>query len=156
VPLPRAPGAIELSSPAFASGGSLPQRFTCDGARVPPPLRIAAVPARARELALVVDDPDAPGGDFPHWELYALPPSTRSIEPGRLPSGAREGRNGFGKRGYGPPCPPAGDEPHRYVFVLYALSAPARLPSGASADEVLAVATRTAIARGMLTGRYGR
>ena len=156
VPLPQAPSQIALTSPVFTDGGTLPRGVTCDGAGSPPPLRIRGVPAGARELALVVDDPDAPGGEFPHWELYALPPSTRSIDPGRLPSGAREGRNGFGKTGYGPPCPPKGDDPHRYAFVLYALSAPIKLPAGASADDVLNAVKPVAIARGTLTGKYGR
>jgi Raf kinase inhibitor-like YbhB/YbcL family protein len=156
VPLPQAPGGIALTSPAFSDGGSLPRRYTCDGAGDVPPLRIAGVPAKARELALLVDDPDAPGGEFPHWELYGLPPSTRSIDAGNLPSGAREGRNGLGRNGYAPPCPPGGDEPHHYVFVLYALSAPVKLPAGASADDVLGAVTPLGLARGVLTGRYAR
>jgi Raf kinase inhibitor-like YbhB/YbcL family protein len=151
-PLPIARPAIELSSPAIARGGPIDREFTCDGPGNPPPLRVATVPKRARELALFVTDPDAPGGDFPHWSVYGIPPSATSITP----RSGREGRNGFGKPGYGPPCPPKGDKPHRYAFVVYALKTPIGLPAGASPDEVLTAIRSKAIASGTLVATYGR
>jgi Raf kinase inhibitor-like YbhB/YbcL family protein len=152
LPLPLAPPSIEVKSPAVAIGGPLAREFTCDGAGHPPPLRIAHVPRRARELALFMSDPDAPGGDFPHWSVYGIPELASTVEP----DGARQGRNGFGKVGYGPPCPPEGDKPHRYAFVVYALKSPIGLPAGASPDEVLAAIKTRAIARGTLITTYAR
>lgn len=108
--------AFVLSSPAFAQGEPLPARYTCDGRNVSPPLRWTAPPRGAVSLALMVTDPDAPGGAFVHWRLTGIPPATRA-----LPAGSRAGgRNSFGKTGYGGPCPPRG-QAHRYVFELRAL-----------------------------------
>lgn len=108
--------AFVLSSPAFAPGEPMSSRFTCDGRDVSPPLRWTAPPRGTVSLALTVTDPDAPGGPFVHWRLTRISPSARA-----LPEGSRAGgRNGFGKTGYGGPCPPRG-QAHRYVFELRAL-----------------------------------
>lgn len=141
---------LSLSSPALTAGATLPRRYTCDGTGTPPPLAIAGVPRTARSLAVVVDDPDAPGGDFTHWVVFDLPPSTRS-----LPAGGREARNGLGRVGYGAPCPPPGAR-HRYVFSAYALSAPIELPNGAPAETVRAAIGRSALASGTFVSRYAR
>lgn len=121
--------ALSITSEAFEMGAEIPEKYTCDGADVAPPLTINGVPAEARTLALVVDDPDAPDPAAPkrtwvHWVLYDLPPAAARIpEGGRdLPPGARPGTNDFGRTGYGGPCPPVGR--HRYFFKLYALDAP--------------------------------
>jgi Raf kinase inhibitor-like YbhB/YbcL family protein len=155
-PPPSAPDRIRLTSPAFAPGGSIPERFTCDGEDVSPPLRWSGVPAAARSLALLLEDPDAPGGTFVHWTLFALPPSSAGLSAGDVPADAREGENSFGEQGYRGPCPPEGDEPHRYVFVLYALRSALDLDAGASPSEVRAAVGDRALARGRLTGRFGR
>jgi Raf kinase inhibitor-like YbhB/YbcL family protein len=155
-PPPAAPAAIRLSSSAFSDGALIPRRFTCDGGDVSPPLAWEGVPAAARSLALLVEDPDAPGGTFVHWTLFNLPPTTRALDAGRVPAGAREGKNSFGHRGYGGPCPPKHKPPHRYVFTLYALRSDLGLDAGASPDDVRAAIGRRALARGQLTGRYGR
>jgi Raf kinase inhibitor-like YbhB/YbcL family protein len=108
---------MKLTSTAFAEGQAIPKLYTCDGKNVSPPLAWTGVPAAAKVLALMVDDPDAPGGDFTHWIVFNLPPSTHS-----LPEGAKlasQGLNDFAKLGYGGPCPPNGR--HRYIFHLYAL-----------------------------------
>lgn len=120
--------ALTLRSPAFESQGTIPPRFTCDGEDASPALAWDGVPAAARSLALVVDDPDAPDPAAPtrvfvHWVLYDIPPDAGGL-PGsavrdQLPSGAREGTNDWNRRGYGGPCPPVGR--HRYFFKLYAL-----------------------------------
>jgi Raf kinase inhibitor-like YbhB/YbcL family protein len=154
-PPPAAPDQVRLTSPAFEDGAPIPSRFTCDGEEVSPPLAWSDVPAEARSLALLVEDPDAPGGTFVHWTLYAVSPDAGGVEAGRLPDGAREGENSFGDSGYGGPCPPEGDEPHRYVFTLYALRSDPGLDAGASPDEVREAVADAAIARGQLTGRFG-
>ena len=116
---------LKLSSSAFAHRGQIPDQYTCDGANTPPPLQWSNVPAGAKSLALIVDDPDAPDPKAPthtfvHWVVYNLPPSATSLGEGRqLPAGAREGANDSKKIGYIGPCPPVGR--HRYFFKLYAL-----------------------------------
>src|ERR1043166_8874141 len=108
---------MTLSSSAFANNGAIPAKYTCDGANVSPPLTIAGVPPGAKSLALTLDDPDAPGGSFGHWLVGKIPPSTPSIGEGQH-LGVEE-QNGFGKPGYGGPCPPSGL--HHYAFTLYAM-----------------------------------
>jgi Raf kinase inhibitor-like YbhB/YbcL family protein len=120
--------ALTLTSPAFTHQGSIPAKYTCDGDDVSPPLAWTGVPAGAKSLALIVDDPDAPDPKAPkrtwvHWVLYNLPAAdsslTEAADAGRLPTGAREGTNDWPRVGYGGPCPPIGR--HRYFFKLYAL-----------------------------------
>jgi hypothetical protein len=155
-PAPSAPATLRLSSPAFAAGGTIPARFTCDGANESPPLAFGGVPAGARQLALSMDDPDAPGGDFTHWLLYRVPPRTRALAAGAVPPGAAQGRNSFGRSGYSGPCPPKGDRPHRYRLVLYALRRPLALAPGASPDAFRAAVSGAALAEGTLRGTYSR
>jgi Raf kinase inhibitor-like YbhB/YbcL family protein len=155
-PPPRAPARMALSSPAFASGATIPVRFTCAGAGTSPPLRWSGVPAAARSLALLVEDPDAPGGTFVHWTLYALKPGLRALAAGAVAAGARQGANSAGGTGWTPPCPPGGDRPHRYVFTLYALSRPLGLAAGAAPGAVHDAVARVALARGELVGRFQR
>src|ERR671921_2460803 len=94
-PLPKAGASIELQSPAFRDGGAIPARFTCDGRELSPSLRWSGVPPRARELALVVEDADA--ARFVHWTVLGIPPSTSRLAEGRVPKGASETDNSFGK-----------------------------------------------------------
>lgn len=152
--LPAAPETLRVASPAFGDEASIPKRFTCDGPGVSPPLAFLDVPPRARELALVVEDPDA--GRFVHWTVLQIPPETALMAEGRVPPGAVETENGFGDRGWGGPCPPEEDAPHRYVFALYALDAPVDVGADASADEIREAIAGAAIGRGTLTGRFGR
>ncbi len=154
-PPPRAPATMTLRSPAFADGGTIPVVYTCAGRGLAPPLRWSGVPASARALALVMEDPDAPGGTFVHWVLVDLPPRTSALRGGAPPP-ARALGNSFGRRGYGGPCPPEGDRPHHYVFRLYALDAPLRLAASTSPGDVRTAIGRHAIASGRLTGRFGR
>ena len=153
-PLPQARARVALTSPAFADGATIPERYTCSGAGESPPLAWAGVPAAAKELALLVEDPDA--GRFTHWTVLAIPPSDHGAPAGRPPRGGVEAENSFGKDGWGGPCPPGGDDPHRYVFTLYALDAPLGLGAGASPDAVRRAIAAHALARGTLTGRFGR
>src|SRR6266536_2230915 len=130
---PEAAMTITLSSTAFAEGDDIPRRYTCDGENVSPPLSFAGVPADSQDLALLVEDPDAPGGTFVHWVAWGIDPGQPHIAAGAPTPGS--GKNGFGGTGYRGPCPPAG-KPHRYVFTVYALSAPLDLAAGASADAL--------------------
>ena len=152
--LPRAPESVRVSSPAFEGGETIPKRFTCDGEDVSPALAFDGVPPRARELALVVEDPDA--DRFVHWTVLRIPPDTAAMAEGGVPPGSIETENSFGDRGWGGPCPPEGDDPHRYVFAVYALSRPLGLDADASADEVRTAMGEAAISRGRLTAEYGR
>jgi Raf kinase inhibitor-like YbhB/YbcL family protein len=156
VPTPDVPDRIAVTSPAFADGGTIPTRYSCEGDEISPPLRWTGVPGDARELALVVDDPDAPGGTFVHWVLFKLSPDHKGLNDGEVPAEARQAENSNGKRAYAGPCPPPGDDPHHYRFALYALRSPLSEKDGASADSVLAAVDDAAIARGQLVGRFGR
>jgi Raf kinase inhibitor-like YbhB/YbcL family protein len=120
--------ALALTSPAFEHNGAIPSVHTCEGRDVSVPLAWSGVPAGTRSLALIVDDPDAPDPSAPkmtwvHWVLYNIPPSADGLAQGAsadaLPKGTLEGRNDWGRTGYGGPCPPIGR--HRYFFKLYAL-----------------------------------
>jgi Raf kinase inhibitor-like YbhB/YbcL family protein len=154
-PAPAAPPGIELTSTAFEANQPIPERYTCDGDEVSPPLEWADVPAGTKSLALLMEDPDAPSGTFVHWTVFDIPPTTRSFEQGKTPAGSREGENTFGKTGYGGPCPPEGDKAHRYVFSLYALRAEPDLEAGAKPDAVHEAVSK-AIARGQLIGMFKR
>lgn len=144
---------ITVSSTAFTDGGTIPRRYTCDGEDVSPPLRVAGIPSGTQELAVLVEDPDAPRGRFVHWVAWGLDPSTATLQQAATPPGT--GTNGFGRRGYGGPCPPRG-APHRYVFTVFALSRRLHLPPGASADQLRRAVADATIAEGRLVGRYGR
>lgn len=136
----------------------MPQRYTCDGANCSPPLNWGDVPARARSLAILCDDPDAPNGTWRHWAAYDIPTQQTSLEEG---AGARPGLaqavNDFGRIGYGGPCPPHGDGPHRYQFRLLALSRDAlSLPQHAKCEAVQHAARSCLVAEAQLVGVYAR
>ena len=149
-PARTAPATLVLTSPAFEDGGRIPDRYTCEGANLPPPLQWSGVPDDARALALVVTDPDAPGGTYAHWIVLDLPLETVALGAGKLPRGARQARNSAGQTRYDGPCPPSGT--HRYRFVVYALRTPLALDDDADSDRALAAIDETAIARGILVG----
>jgi Raf kinase inhibitor-like YbhB/YbcL family protein len=155
-PAPIAPVQIRLSSPGFAAGATIPRRYTCDGADTSPPLVWTKPPKAARELALLMEDPDAPNGTFVHWTVYNIAPRTVLIGLNEPPSGAEEGENSFGKRGYSGPCPPEGDKPHNYVFTIYALRSTLKLAPGAKPADVREAIAERAIARGQLVGSFKR
>ena len=126
--------AFSLTSPAIRAGEPIPREYTCDGDDRSPPLWWSGAPPGTQAFALIVDDPDARG--FVHWVVADLSPSLHGLaENASSDSGAgHEGRNDFGRTGYGGPCPPSGS--HRYVFRLYALSRPLRLAGAPTAAEV--------------------
>jgi len=142
---------MKITSSAFQEGANIPSKFTCDGADTSPPLQIADIPSEAKSLALIVDDPDAPGGLFTHWMVWNIPPQTSAVGEGSAPKGVR-GTNDFGKSGYGGPCPPSGT--HRYYFKIFALDRELELPFGAKRGRVDGALKGHVIAQGELMGRY--
>jgi Raf kinase inhibitor-like YbhB/YbcL family protein len=155
-PAPAAPDAIALSSPAFAAGAEIPRRYTCDGKETSPPLRWTPPPKATRSLALLVEDPDAPGGTFVHWTLYGFAAETKGLAEGAVPARARQGMNSSGESKYAGPCPPKGDTAHRYVFTLYALRSDSLPEAGAKPQAVRRAIAKAAIARGRLVGTFKR
>jgi Raf kinase inhibitor-like YbhB/YbcL family protein len=161
---PAATATMRLLSRSFVEGATIPKVHTCDGADTSPPLNWPGVPETARSLALIVEDPDAPGGTFTHWVLFNLPPDLKELgeaiaadrEVSIAPAGAkaRQGTNDFDKVGYGGPCPPSGT--HRYYFILYALDNRPDLEPGATRLELLQAIKGHIIAEGRLMGRYSR
>ena len=146
---------MRLTSSAFADGAAIPRKYTCDGQDVSPPLAWEGVPTEAKALVLVVDDPDARG--FVHWVAFDIP----AASTGQLAEDAsatdrslRQGTNGFGKVGYGGPCPPSGT--HHYRFRLLAIRAPLGLKGAPTAAAVLAAAKDEIVAETTLTGLYHR
>jgi len=144
----RADPAFRLTSPDLTPGGFIPAQFTADGANVPPHLEIAGVPQGTRSLALIVEDPDAPSGDFTHWIAWNIPPGAKSLRGEKV----AEGANDFGRTGYGGPQPPSGT--HRYFFRLSALDTVLQLQTGATRKELDAAIKGHVIATAELMGRY--
>jgi len=152
--------AFELTSTAFESEETIPDRYTCEGADVSPALEWSDAPEGTQGFALICEDPDAPGGTFTHWLLYNIPADREGLTEGvdtdaTLSWGAVQGRNDFGDVGYGPPCPPAGSE-HRYYFRLYALNGQLDLPPGATRAQVLDAIEGIILEQTELVGVVGR
>ena len=150
---------MTLTSPAFADGGSIPTKYTCDGENLSPPLEWGQPPAGTQSLALIMDDPDAPSGTFVHWVYYDLPPELRGLPEGVLtdekPSqGGANGANGVGRSGYTGPCPPSGM--HRYFFRLYALGAKLDAAAGLTKDALSQAMEGHILAQAELMGVYSR
>jgi len=156
--------AFRVTAAPFASHASIPHEYTCEGANVSPALEWADVPDGTAKIALIVDDPDAPGETFTHWVLFNLPPDTT-----RLPRAVDvrtefadhvpppcEGKNDFDDVGYGGPCPPPGDAAHDYVFQLYALDTAIDLDDGAPKAEVLRAMEGHVLADAQRVGTYKR
>ena len=151
--------AITITSSAFAEGGMIPRKYTCDAEDISPDLKWSGVPKEARSLALICDDPDAPVGTWVHWVLYNLPPDATGLASGippeaALKNGARHGKNDFRKLCYGGPCPPGGT--HRYFFKLYALDTALNLDTGSTKAQLLAAMKGHILAEGQLMGKYKR
>lgn len=146
---------LAVGSDAFRTGQPIPAQYTCDGPGQSPPINWGVAPPGTKSLALVVDDPDAPGGTFRHWGAYDIPAGTRSLAAGQ-PAGS-QALNDFGTRGYGGPCPPKGDQAHHYHFKLYALDVDTLgLSAGAKVSDVEKAAKPHTVARGDLIGIYER
>ena len=151
---------MQLTSAGFNEGTAIPAKYTCDAKNVSPPLKWNGVPAGAKSLALIVDDPDAPAGTWVHWVLYDLPPTTRELaedvpKSQYVAGGAKQGLNDFRHLGYGGPCPPHG-KPHRYFFKLYALDAVLDLKPGLTKKDLESAMEKHILARAELMGTYQR
>lgn len=155
---------IDLRSPAFVDGATIPREHTTEGANSSPPLWWDGVPEGTRELVLLCEDPDAP---FPrpllHWAMYGLDPAGHTVpadEPRARylaePAGAQHGRNSLGHDGYDGPAPPPGHGPHRYCFQLFALDAPLLLDPPAGRAAIVAAMRGHVIGLGRLIGTYAR
>ena len=143
----------------FGNMEEIPVKYTCDGDDVSPPLNWEGQPSGVVSYVLIVDDPDAPGRVFTHWVLYNIPANINSL-PENVPKQKEtaygiQGRNDFGRIGYGGPCPPRG-KPHRYFFKLYAIDTKLSLPPGASKREVENAIKGHVLAQTQIIGLYKR
>jgi len=144
--------AFTLTSSAFVEGKLIPPRYTCDGLDISPPLAWDNAPRGTQSFALIMDDPDAPAGTWVHWVLFNLPAQTQQLAKA-APRGT-QGRNSWGRLGYGGPCPPSGT--HRYFFRLYALDALLQQPAGSNKEQVLRAMQGHLLAQAELMGVYTR
>jgi len=142
---------MKIHSPAFTHEGNIPSDYTCDGADKIPPLEISDIPADAKSLVLIMDDPVAPVGTWDHWIVWNIAPTIKIID--RQPNGVR-GKNSWGRTGYGGPCPPSGV--HRYFFKLYALDTMLDLPEGSGKSTLLGEMKGHVLAEATLMGKYQR
>lgn len=140
---------LKLSSPAFDAGEEIPEKYTCDGENVSPPLEIGEFPEGTQSLVLLVDDPDAPQGKWTHWLVYNMP-LVHTIEESSIPGIV--GLNDFGNTNYGGPCPPIGT--HRYFFRVYALDFKLGLQDGSTKEQVFQQMENHIMATGELMGLY--
>jgi Raf kinase inhibitor-like YbhB/YbcL family protein len=156
---------LQVTSPAFAAGQPIPQKFTCQGQDISPELKWTNTPANTKSFALIADDPDAPDPRAPkmtwvHWVLYDLPATTTMLAENvaktpTLPDGAKQGITDFKRVGYGGPCPPSGGA-HRYFFKLYALDTMPGLQPGVTKKELLKAMEGHILVEGQLMGTYQR
>ncbi|HEV7424276.1 MAG TPA: YbhB/YbcL family Raf kinase inhibitor-like protein, partial [Candidatus Paceibacterota bacterium] len=121
-----------ITSPSFSEGTDIPVKFSCRGENISPEIRIGSIPAEAKSLAVIVEDPDAPHGIFDHWVVWNLQPLKTIIENS---GDGVQGNNGSGKTGYTGPCPPSGT--HRYQFKVYALDSTLDLPVGTNKKNLM-------------------
>ncbi len=151
--------AIKITSSVFNEGEPIPVRYSCNDINVSPPLEWEDVPEGTESIALLLDDPDAPRGNFNHWIIFDLPAVTRSLPEhvkGRelMDDGSKHGSNDYGLPGYGGPCPPKGT--HRYLFKIYALDKKLDLPPLIERDELLRAMEDHILDRGELMGVFTR
>lgn len=143
---------ITLTSPAFEDNGKLPEKYTCDGAGISPPLTINGTVTGTKSYALTVDDPDAPSGTFHHWLVWNIQPKTMNIPENSVPPGAIEGTNSTSKQSYTAACPPTGT--HRYIFTIYALDKTLLLGSDVDRDAFDVAIQGHVLSQSTLTATY--
>ena len=146
--------SLKVTSSAFPDGGKIPKKYTCDNTNVNPPLRIENLPKAVKSLALIVDDPDAPGRTWTHWLLWNIDPKAIEIREDSVPQNAVQGTSDFGSARYGGPCPPSGA--HRYYFKAYGLDTALSLPSSAKKAALEKAMVGHIVAQGSLMGTYSR
>lgn len=151
-PVTQAEEAFALRSSAFDAGDIIPTKYTCDGQDSRPPLSIRGVPEGTQSLAIIMYDPDAPGGTFVHWLAWNIPPEIREIPEGVLPVDIIEGTTSFRSVGYQGPCPPSGT--HRYIWRLYALRKILTLESNTTREQLETAINTYVITQTELMARY--
>lgn len=144
---------MKISSLAFLNGDNIPDKYTCKDENISPELIFEDVPAQAKSLALILDDPDAPGGTYTHWVIYNIPPEVREIPENSSPAGT-VGKNNAGQNNYMGPCPPSGT--HRYFFKLYALDALLDNQSVSDRDSLVSGMQGHIIEQAELMGRVSK
>jgi|SRR5581483_9329792 len=145
---------LEIISPVFRHGSPIPRQYTCRGQNVNPPLNIFDAPKGTESLTLIMHDPDAVSGDYLHWLIWDIPPSTESIPVNSVPIGAVQGQNGSGQTGYTGPCPPAGGGTHHYIFDFYALDTTLDLPANSTIEDVIKAQKGRVLDHYALTGTF--
>lgn len=145
---------MKLSCSAFDDNQKIPSIYTCDGDNINPPLEISDVPDNAQSLALIMDDPDAPGGTFLHWMIWNIPVDIKKIVENDWPEGADQGENGAGELGYLGACPPSGV--HHYHFKLYALNRKLNVTSNITKIALEKEIEQSLIEKAELVGIYSR
>lgn len=147
---------FSLNSKSLTNDSPIPKRYTCDGEDVSPDLTWNNPPAKTKSFALILSDPDAPGGRFYHWVLYNLPPTLTNLSEGltQLPEGAMHGKNSWGRARYNGPCPPKGST-HRYIFTLYALDTVLPLSADSDVATVLESLENNILAKTSFTAKFG-
>lgn len=150
---------VTVTSPSFNNRGTIPRRHTCDGQNISPALNWSGIPRGTKSIALICEDPDAPGGTFIHWVLFNIPGNATGLpegvpRSGTLANGASQGRTSFRRVGYGGPCPPRGR--HRYYFNVYALDTRVRLHTKPDVKKLLRAMEGHVLAAGQLMGTYAR
>jgi Raf kinase inhibitor-like YbhB/YbcL family protein len=160
-PLTEATMSLELTSDAFANGQSIPAKYACTGKNISPALAWNEPPAGTQSFALIVDDPDAPMGNWVHWVLFNIPADVRSLQEdlpvtGKNvdPNAIYVGKNSSSRTSYDGPCPPSGT--HRYYFKLYALDTAISLLPGATKEQVLKEMEGHILAQGELMGTFSK
>jgi Raf kinase inhibitor-like YbhB/YbcL family protein len=143
--------SLKVTSEAFEEGESIPAKYTCEGESVSPPLRVDNMPEGTQTVAIIMEDPDAPGGIFDHWLIWNIPPDILIDENRRL---GMSGKNSARKTGYHAPCPPTGS--HRYFFHVFALDGALNINSGAGRETLEKAMEAHILAKGSLMGRYQR
>ncbi|RMG66919.1 MAG: YbhB/YbcL family Raf kinase inhibitor-like protein [Calditrichaeota bacterium] len=152
--------SLKIYSSAFDRGERIPVKYTCDGPDLSPPLKWENLPEGTKSLVLICDDPDAPVGTWVHWVVYGIPPTLEGLEENvprteTVKPGFRQGKNSWGRIGYGGPCPPKG-KPHRYFFKLYAVDISTDWEAGLSKEEVLKRIEGHILAQAEWMGTYQR
>lgn len=148
---------MRLKSPAFDHNQQIPSDYTCDGRNISPPLTIEDIPSSTQSLVLIVDDPDAPNGDFVHWLVWNIDPKKEQIKSNSIPSGldgqpAVEGTTSFGKTGWSGPCPPSGN--HHYQFKVFALDKTLDLKPAAQKKDLEKEMQRHIVDQALMVGLY--
>jgi len=143
---------MEITSPVFQNNNFLPEKYTCDGPNINPPLKISNIPSNTKSLVLIVDDPDA--NNWTHWVVLNIPPNTFEILENSIPFNAIEGINSWGNSSYQGPCPPSGT--HRYFFKLFAIDTVLDFSSSATIDQISTAIKNHLITKTEIITKYSK